>query len=87
MCMTTKTITIMKDAYEILKRHKMDGESFSDVIRREIIKEKKLSNFAGAWSHLSNKSIDDMKNDIKKMREKFTKEITERSKNISGKEK
>lgn len=32
--MATKTITITVDAYEALKRQKLPGESFSDVIRR-----------------------------------------------------
>jgi len=34
--MATKTISLSEDAYEILKAKKREGESFSDVIRREL---------------------------------------------------
>jgi len=32
--MATKTLTIMEDAYNLLKLQKSESESFSDVIRR-----------------------------------------------------
>ncbi len=32
--MGTKTVSLADDAYERLKAHKRDGESFSDVVRR-----------------------------------------------------
>ncbi len=32
--MGTKTISLADDAYERLKAHKREGESFSDVVRR-----------------------------------------------------
>lgn len=33
-CMATKTITLEVDAYEMLRRQKRAGESFSAVVRR-----------------------------------------------------
>ena len=33
-CMATKTISLELDAYELLKRAKREGESFSGVVRR-----------------------------------------------------
>jgi len=48
--MPTKTISITLDAYNRLKREKLEGESFSDVIIRLTEKNKKdLLEFAGAW--------------------------------------
>jgi len=35
-CMATVTISIKQEAHERLKKQKMPGESFSDVILREI---------------------------------------------------
>lgn len=35
-CMPTKTISLETDAYALLKRAKLRGESFSDVVRRTI---------------------------------------------------
>lgn len=48
--MATKTLTIMEDAYEILKAAKKENESFSDVIRRELGTKKDLKKFWGSWS-------------------------------------
>ncbi len=48
--MPTKTLTITLEAYERLKREKLEGESFSDVIIRLTEgKKKNLIEFAGAW--------------------------------------
>jgi len=33
----SKTISIDREAYEILKSRKLEGESYSDVIKKEII--------------------------------------------------
>jgi predicted CopG family antitoxin len=47
--MVTKTLTIMEDAYELLKQNKLEGESFSEEIRRIITKKKRrpLMDFFG----------------------------------------
>ena len=53
MVMGTKTITIMDDAYNMLKSRKLKNESFSDVLRRELKESKKsLSDFTGKWKDL-----------------------------------
>jgi predicted CopG family antitoxin len=55
--MSTKTITIMDDAYDLLKKSKLPNESFSDVIRREFSSKKKMSDFFGAWSDFDTNSL------------------------------
>jgi predicted CopG family antitoxin len=48
--MPTKTLSITLEAYERLKREKLEGESFSDVIIRLTERKKRdLTEFAGAW--------------------------------------
>ncbi|MFT4283033.1 MAG: antitoxin VapB family protein [Candidatus Woesearchaeota archaeon] len=43
--MTTKTITVMEDAYELLAKEKRKDKSFSDVIRRITSKNKDLTKY------------------------------------------
>ena len=69
--MGTKTISIMDDAYEILKRNKKEGESFSDVIRRTMPK-KDIMKFAGRWKDIDTEK---MKKDIQKLRKQSTMEL------------
>ena len=66
--MGTKTISIMDDVYALISNHKRASESFSDLFRREFAKKGKISDCAGAWSHLSDKQVGDMKKSIKELR-------------------
>lgn len=70
--MGTKTISIMNDVYKLLLINKMKDESFSDVIRRTLSKKKNIMKFAGAWKNVSDNAINDMKNEIKKLRKSST---------------
>ena len=65
MCMATKTITIMEDAYEKLAREKTNGESFSDVIRRLTSKNKNLDKF---FAILADDEVRILKSSIKEGR-------------------
>jgi predicted CopG family antitoxin len=47
--MGTKTISLDDRAYELLKRHKRDDESFSEVVHR-LAGERSWSEVAGIWS-------------------------------------
>lgn len=47
--MTTKTITIMEDAYKALLREKTKGESFTETILRLTKKRGKLEDCFGTW--------------------------------------
>jgi len=76
--MGTKTISIMKDVYELLIRSKKKNESFSDVIRKEFSKKGKISECAGILSDLTDKQFKEMEEAIKKSREYTRKHIMER---------
>ena len=70
MFMAVKTITITQGAYEKLASNKKEGESFSELINRSFSKKGNIENirkFIGAWSHIPDKVIDDMKKDIEKL--------------------
>jgi predicted CopG family antitoxin len=62
--MTTKTITITEDAYNILRSWRDDNESFSQIISK-LGKKQKLSDIAGL---LSNKEADELERRIKDSR-------------------
>ena len=66
--MATKTISIMDDAYELLKKNKLPHESFSEVVRRTFTKKYDLSPFIGAWKEMPKKEIGQMKALIEKRR-------------------
>lgn len=57
--MTTKTLTIMEDAYDLLADNKLDGESFSDEIRRVLSKKQSrpLTDFFGILSEEQGKKM------------------------------
>ena len=66
--MTTKTITIMEDAYEMLNRLKKGDESFSEVIRG-LAKSRRGSveavlECAGLWKDMPDKDIEEMKMEL-----------------------
>ena len=73
--MGTKTISIMDDAYKLLLLNKLKNESFSEVIRRNFVKQKNLMKFAGIWS---NNDSEDVKEIIKKQKEKTNIELKNR---------
>ncbi len=85
--MTTKTITIMEDAYNMLSRLKKENESFSEVIR-ELAKNRKgtkeaVLECAGLWKDLLNdEEAEEMKREIIKHRKSSTKRLLEKVKDL-----
>lgn len=65
MFMVTKTLTIMEDAYNLLKMNKLKGESFSEVIRRIVTKRKK-GNLMDIFGIISEEDGEAMLKDLEK---------------------
>ena len=83
MFMVVKTITITEEAYKALAGDKKKDESFSEVILRTHKKKgsvEDIMKFAGAWSHIPEKVIEGMKEDIEKMRMRSAGRLLERTK-------
>ena len=82
MCMSTKTISIMDDAYMLLLRNKLRNESFSEVIRRHFRRKKSILEFAGAWKDMTDKEAEELKDTIEKIGRKATEDLAKKLKNL-----
>lgn len=51
VCVPSKNISITEDVYEMLSRLKLEGESFSDAIRR-LAERGSIIECAGLWSEM-----------------------------------
>ncbi len=76
--MATKTLSVTKDVYDILKRMKLEGESFSDTIRR-LARRGSLADCAGLWSDMPEEEFGKFLKAIGEARTKATKDLAERS--------
>ena len=81
--MTTKTITIMEDAYNMLNSLKKKEESFSDIIRELAAKRKgnvdEVLKCAGSLNGIiTDEDAEDIKENISKYRKSNTKKLLEK---------
>ncbi len=76
--MATKSITITEDAYERLKAHKRDDESFSDVVTRLTRGDRNVTKGLGAWTGTG------LADAVEGTREQFDRDLRERTDALSG---
>lgn len=65
--MGTKTLSVTEDVYETLKRMKLEGESFSDTIRR-LARRGTLTECAGLWSGMPEEEFEKIMASISELR-------------------
>lgn len=66
--MTSKTVALDNEAYELLSRQKKVDESFSDTVKRLARPRRPISAFGGMWSDMSakeRKEVDRAYSDLK----------------------
>lgn len=68
--MATKSITITEEAYERLKAHKREGESFTDVVNRLAATNTDPLDAAGNWPGLGETLEEDRKELDRDLRER-----------------
>ncbi len=74
--MSSKTIMVMNDVYELLKSKKREGESFSDVIRRlNTPPKRKFSDCIGLWADIPDEDFKRMERNILSLRKGTTKAL------------
>ncbi|MBI2675685.1 MAG: antitoxin VapB family protein [Candidatus Aenigmarchaeota archaeon] len=64
--MAVKTITITKDAYNVLRGMKMEKESFSDVINRIALEKKSVKDFLGILKDIDAEALQKRAREIRK---------------------
>jgi len=71
---TSKNISITEDVYEMLSRLKLEGESFSDAIRR-LAKRNRIVECAGLWADMSDEEYEAIRSGSVKARELFDESV------------
>ncbi len=72
--MTSKTISVSEDAYELLKKMKLNGESFTETIRR-LAKRRRITDCAGLWSDVPEKEMEAVRESIDELRRSASKSL------------
>lgn len=75
--MVSKNISISEDVYRLLSRLKLEGESFSDTIKRLALTKGSISEYAGIWKDLSEEEFKEILSGINSLREKIDEELLE----------
>lgn len=66
--MTSKTISVSEDVYELLMKMKLNGESFTETIRR-LAKRRSLVDCAGLWSDVPEEEMKSYHEGIEELRQ------------------
>lgn len=66
--MQTTSIALDREAYDLLRRHKRPGESFSETVKRLAGRRRPLSDFAGAWKGMPTRTVREIQRERRRLR-------------------
>ena len=55
--MSAKTVALDPEAYEMLRRQRRSGETFSDAVKRLSGRRRSILDFAGIWKDIPNEDL------------------------------
>ena len=67
--METTSVALDREAYDLLRRQKRPGESFSQVVKRLAGRSRPLASFSGAWKELSEGKMRELEQERRRLRE------------------
>ena len=67
--MDATSIALDREAYDLLRRQKRPGETFSQVVKRLAGASQPLSSFVGAWKGLPARTLKEIERERRRMRE------------------
>ena len=74
--MTSKNISLREDVYELLSKIKLEGESFSDTIKR-LSERRSLADCAGLWSDVPEEEMEAFWESVNDLRRRANKSLRE----------
>jgi predicted CopG family antitoxin len=80
--MESKNVALDTEAYDLLRKEKRRGESYSDVVKRLVRRSRSSLDFAGAWKDLPKKEVDEVRDIIRRGREQDRERMQERTKRL-----
>ncbi|MEY7850467.1 antitoxin VapB family protein [Natrarchaeobius sp. A-rgal3] len=75
--MGTKTITVTEEAYDRLKEHKREGESFTETILRITGENRNVMKGFGSWENTG------LRDEVESYRKEYTRDLEERANELS----
>ena len=67
--METTSIALDRESYDLLRRQKRPGESFSEVVKRLAGSHRPLSSFAGTWKDMPEETYREIRAERKRLRD------------------
>lgn len=68
--MASKTVALDSEAYDLLRRHRRSGETFSEAVKRLAGRRKSILAYAGMWSQIPEEEFERIRSSLAKGRKR-----------------